>query len=74
MRNAIGFGCALALAFSSAAAQNYPEKPVTIVAPFPAGGSVDLVTAPGEGATFAVRLPRTGPVTAPPAGGGDESA
>ena len=26
-----------------AAAQNYPEKSVTIVAPFPAGGSVDLV-------------------------------
>jgi len=26
-----------------AAAQNYPEKAVTMVAPFPAGGSVDLV-------------------------------
>ena len=26
-----------------AAAQNYPEKTVTMVAPFPAGGSVDLV-------------------------------
>jgi tripartite-type tricarboxylate transporter receptor subunit TctC len=36
--------CALALVFSGAAAQGYPEKPVTIVAPFPAGGSVDLVT------------------------------
>jgi len=28
---------------SNAAAQNYPEKAVTMVAPFPAGGSVDLV-------------------------------
>ena len=31
------------LVFSSAAAQNYPEKTVVMVAPFPAGGSVDLV-------------------------------
>jgi two-component system OmpR family sensor kinase len=38
------------------------------------GGSVDLVTAPGEGATFAVRLPRDGPAPAPPAGGGGEPA
>jgi len=30
------------------------------------GGTVDLVTAPGEGATFAVRLPRSGPPTPPP--------
>jgi two-component system OmpR family sensor kinase len=30
------------------------------------GGRVDLITAPGEGATFAVRLPRSGP-PAPPA-------
>jgi signal transduction histidine kinase len=35
------------------------------------GGSVDLVTAPGEGATFAVRLPRGGPPPRPTAGGGD---
>ena len=28
---------------AAAAAQNYPEKAVTMVAPFPAGGSVDLV-------------------------------
>jgi tripartite-type tricarboxylate transporter receptor subunit TctC len=28
---------------STVAAQNYPEKPVTMIAPFPAGGSVDLV-------------------------------
>jgi two-component system OmpR family sensor kinase len=32
------------------------------------GGRVDLDTAPGRGATFAVRLPRSGP-PAPPAGG-----
>ena len=33
------------------------------------GGSVDVVTAPGEGATFVVRLPRGGPPARPPAGG-----
>jgi two-component system, OmpR family, sensor kinase len=38
------------------------------------GGSVDLVTAPGKGATFAVRLPRGGPPLRPEAGGGDEPA
>ena len=31
------------------------------------GGRVDLDTAPGRGATFAVRLPRSGPPTAPAA-------
>ena len=36
------------------------------------GGSVDVVTAPGQGATFAVRLPRGGPPVGPPAGGGGE--
>jgi two-component system OmpR family sensor kinase len=36
------------------------------------GGSVDLVTAPGQGATFAVRLPRNGPAAAPLTGGGGE--
>ena len=36
-------GCALALAVNIAGAQSYPEKIVTMVAPFPAGGSVDLV-------------------------------
>ncbi|MBI3045691.1 MAG: tripartite tricarboxylate transporter substrate binding protein [Betaproteobacteria bacterium] len=36
-------GCALLLCGGGAAAQGYPEKPVTMVAPFPAGGSVDLV-------------------------------
>ena len=33
----------LALVASVAAAQNFPDKPVTMIAPFPAGGSVDLV-------------------------------
>lgn len=31
------------LVAGTAAAQSYPEKPVMMVAPFPAGGSVDLV-------------------------------
>jgi tripartite-type tricarboxylate transporter receptor subunit TctC len=35
-------GCALLLC-GAVAAQGYPEKPVTMIAPFPAGGSVDLV-------------------------------
>jgi two-component system OmpR family sensor kinase len=30
------------------------------------GGRVQLITAPGEGATFAVRLPRSGPPAPPP--------
>ncbi|MEO8442753.1 MAG: tripartite tricarboxylate transporter substrate-binding protein, partial [Betaproteobacteria bacterium] len=33
----------LALAASVAGAQNFPDKAVTMIAPFPAGGSVDLV-------------------------------
>jgi two-component system OmpR family sensor kinase len=33
------------------------------------GGSVDLVTAPGQGATFTVRLPRSGPADLPRSGG-----
>jgi len=36
-------GCAWLLYAAVASAQNYPEKAVTMVAPFPAGGSVDLV-------------------------------
>jgi signal transduction histidine kinase len=31
------------------------------------GGSVEVITAPGEGATFVVRLPRSGPPAAPAA-------
>jgi tripartite-type tricarboxylate transporter receptor subunit TctC len=42
MRTLIAAGCALLFA-STAAAQHFPEKPVTMIAPFPAGGSVDLV-------------------------------
>ncbi len=33
----------ITLITGTAAAQSYPEKPVVMVAPFPAGGSVDLV-------------------------------
>lgn len=42
MRTWSAAGCAL-LFCGTVAAQSYPEKPVTMVAPFPAGGSVDLV-------------------------------
>jgi len=39
----LGIVGAALLPAGTAAAQNYPEKPVTMIAPFPAGGSVDLV-------------------------------
>ena len=42
MRTLLAAGCTLLLC-AAAAAQNFPDKPVTMVAPFPAGGSVDLV-------------------------------
>ncbi len=35
--------CALALGFAASAQTAWPEKPVTIVVPFPAGGSTDMV-------------------------------
>jgi len=35
--------CALSLGQVCASAQTYPDKPVRIISPFPAGGSVDLV-------------------------------
>ena len=43
MRNLPASAGLLALVASVAAAQNFPDKPVTMIAPFPAGGSVDLV-------------------------------
>jgi tripartite-type tricarboxylate transporter receptor subunit TctC len=40
----IAFGVASAVATAPAAlAQIYPSRPITIVAPFPAGGSIDTV-------------------------------
>jgi signal transduction histidine kinase len=38
------------------------------------GGSVELVTAPGEGVVVTVRLPRSGPPPAPSDGGAGEAA
>ena len=38
-----GIAGALLLFAGTAAAQNYPDKPITMIAPFPAGGSVDLI-------------------------------
>lgn len=35
--------CALALACVNAAAQSYPEKPVRVVVPAPAGGALDII-------------------------------
>jgi len=35
--------CALALGFAASAQTAWPDKPVTIVVPFPAGGSTDMV-------------------------------
>ena len=43
MRGAVGaLAVALALAASSAVAQNYPEKPVRMLVPFPGGSATDL--------------------------------
>lgn len=38
----LGAACALALPFA-ASAQAYPEKPITIIVPFPAGGAPDVL-------------------------------
>lgn len=43
MRFPVRFITVWTLVAATAAAQGYPEKPVTMIAPFPAGGSVDLV-------------------------------
>ena len=42
---ASAFGLACALAFGTpVAAQEFPSRPITIIVPFPAGGSVDVLT------------------------------
>ena len=43
MRFCANLAAVWTLLAAAAAAQGYPEKPVTMIAPFPAGGSVDLV-------------------------------
>ena len=43
VRFPVRFTAVWMLIAGTAAAQGYPEKPVTMIAPFPAGGSVDLV-------------------------------
>jgi len=43
MRFLVRFTAVWPLVTATAGAQGYPEKPVTMIAPFPAGGSVDLV-------------------------------
>jgi len=43
MRYTPPIGCALLCLAGAADAQNYPDKPVTLIVAFPAGGSADLV-------------------------------
>jgi tripartite-type tricarboxylate transporter receptor subunit TctC len=43
MRFLVRFNAVGMLAVGAAGAQGYPEKPITMIAPFPAGGSVDLI-------------------------------
>lgn len=44
MISRIAAGFALALAASGAAAQSWPQKPVKMIVPFPAGGPTDVLT------------------------------
>jgi tripartite-type tricarboxylate transporter receptor subunit TctC len=43
-RSILAVAFATLLAISVAAAQDYPNRPITIVAPFPAGGATDIVS------------------------------
>ncbi len=41
LRTAIIFACAFAVAAPAALAQNFPNKPISLICPWPAGGSTD---------------------------------
>jgi tripartite-type tricarboxylate transporter receptor subunit TctC len=43
MKHLLGCAVAMLLAAGGAMAQGYPNRPVTMIVPFPAGGSVDIV-------------------------------
>src|SRR5215472_7073944 len=43
MRPSVSAAIALSLAWSTAAAQTYPSKPVRIIVPYSAGGGTDIV-------------------------------
>ena len=40
------FSCALALSFATSAFAQFPERPITMIVPFPPGGVADTVARP----------------------------
>src|SRR3990172_7080335 len=57
------------LGLASRAAAEYPERPVTLIAPFPAGGAVDIV-ARGLAEAVKTHLPKPVVVVNRPGGAG----